>query len=71
MGELRRTLELVAKLKKELDEVPSINLTVSPDYLMVREVIMRALEDHPLIRAQVSAALIAAESRALPAGEDR
>ncbi len=68
MGELRRTLELVAKLKRELDEAPSINLTVSPDYLAVREVIMRALEDHPVIRAQVSAALMSAEARALPAG---
>jgi hypothetical protein len=69
MAELRRTLELVGRLKRELDEAPSINLTVSADYLMVREVIMTALEDHPLIRAKVSAALVAAEAKALPAGD--
>jgi hypothetical protein len=69
MGELRRTLELVAKLKRELDEIPSINLTISPDYIQVRMVIMRALDDHPIVRAKVSAALIAHEAKALSAGD--
>jgi hypothetical protein len=69
MSELRRTLELIGKLKKELDEAPSINLTVSADYIELRQVILTALEDHPLVRAQVSAALIAHEAKSLPVGE--
>jgi hypothetical protein len=38
---------------------------VSPDYLAVRTVILRALEDHPVIRAQVSAALMAHEAKGI------
>jgi hypothetical protein len=64
MAELRRMLELVAKLKRELDEAPHLNLLVAPDYLGVRAVIMAALEDHPDVRAEVAAALTRYESAA-------
>jgi hypothetical protein len=61
MGELRRTLELVAKLKRELDESPQLNLLVAPDYLGVRAAIMAALDAYPEARAEVAARLAAYE----------
>ena len=45
--EVRGNLELLAKLLGELDERPVVNLTVSPEWLQLRAVIVGALEPHP------------------------
>jgi hypothetical protein len=54
--EARSNLELLAKLIGELDERPTVNVLVSPQWLELRAVIVAALEPHPeALRAVVSA----------------
>jgi hypothetical protein len=54
--EARGNLELLAKLLGELDDRPQINLTISPEWLELRAVIVTALEPHPeALRAVVGA----------------
>jgi hypothetical protein len=54
--EARSNLELLAKLLGELDERPVVNLSVSPEWLELRAVIVAALEPHPdALRAVVGA----------------
>ncbi len=54
--EARSNLELLAKLLGELDERPVVNLSVSPEWLELRAVIVGALEPHPqALRAVVGA----------------
>lgn len=67
IGELRRLLELVAKLKRELMEVPEVNVLVLPDFVLARRAIMAALDPFPEARAAVAHALAAFESGRLAA----
>jgi hypothetical protein len=54
--EARGNLELLAKLLGELDERPVVNLSVSPEWLELRAVIVTALGPHPeALRAVVGA----------------
>ena len=55
--EARGNLELLAKLLGELDERPVVNLTVSPEWLQLRAVIVGALEPHPEALGAVVGAL--------------
>ena len=55
--EARGNLELLAKLLGELDERPVVNLTVSPEWLELRTVIVAALEPHPAALRAVLGAL--------------
>jgi hypothetical protein len=55
--EARGNLELLAKLLGELDERPTVNVTVSPEWLELRTVIVGALEPHPAARESVLRAL--------------
>ncbi len=55
--EARGNLELLAKLLGELDERPVVNLTVSPQWLELRAVIVGALEPHPDALSAVVGAL--------------
>ena len=55
--EARGNLELLAKLLGELDERPTLNLNVSPEWLELRAVIVGALEPHPGARGAVLKAL--------------
>ncbi len=55
--EARSNLELLAKLLGELDERPVVNLTLSPEWLELRTVIVGALEPHPEARGAVLQAL--------------
>ena len=59
--EARGNLELLAKLLGELDERPMVNLTVSPEWLELRAVIVGALEPHPEALRTVVGALEGAE----------
>ena len=53
----RGNLELLAKLLGELDERPTLNISVSPQWLELRAVIVGALEPHPQARGAVLKAL--------------
>jgi hypothetical protein len=55
--EARGNLELLAKLLGELDERPVVNLTVSPEWLELRAVIVAALEPHEDARESVLRAI--------------
>jgi hypothetical protein len=55
--EARGNLELLAKLLGELDERPTLNVTVSPEWLELRTVIVGALEPHPQARESVVRAI--------------
>jgi hypothetical protein len=60
--EARGNLELLAKLLGELDDRPVVNLTISPEWLQLRAVIVGALEPHPEALSAVVGALEGAES---------
>ena len=55
--EARGCVELLAKLLGELDETPVVNITISPQWLSVRAVIVQALSDHPEAKRAVAQAL--------------
>lgn len=59
--ELVRIVELLAKLKGELDERPQVNLLVAPEWLAVRAALMTALAPHPEARTAVAERLVALE----------
>ena len=60
--EARACVELLAKLRGELDTRPQINLTLSGEWLQVRAVIIGALSDYPDARQNVARALMELES---------
>jgi hypothetical protein len=55
--EARGNLELLAKLLGELDERPTLNVTVSPEWLELRTVIVGALEPYSDARESVLRAI--------------
>ena len=60
LGQMRQSLELIARLTGELDERPVtqvLNISTSPDWLSLRSAILHALAGHPEARADVLAAL--------------
>jgi transposase-like protein len=57
ISQARGNLELLGKLARELDGRPVVNLTVSPEWLELRAVIVGALEPHPAAHRSVLRAL--------------
>jgi hypothetical protein len=55
--EARGNLELLAKLLGELDERPVVNLTIAPEWLELRAIIVQALAPHPAASQDVLRAL--------------
>lgn len=55
--ELIRIAELQAKLAGQLSEAPTVNVTLSPDWVALRTAILGALTLHPDARIAVAAAL--------------
>ena len=55
--EARGNLELLARLLGELKEGPTVNVLVSPAWLSLRTVILRALEGFPEARLKLSQTL--------------
>ena len=53
ISQARSNLELLGKLAGELDERPVVNLSVSPEWLELRTVIVGALEPHPAAHTAV------------------
>jgi len=61
-AEARNDLELLGKLVGKLESAPSFNLTISPVWVQVRAVILRALEPFPEARLAVSHALVTVDT---------
>jgi hypothetical protein len=59
--ELVRIVELLARLRGELQEAPVINLLVSPEWLTVRAALLAALLPYPEARIAVAERLLALE----------
>ena len=59
LGEIRNSLELLAKLAGQLRESPTINILVSTEWGRVRGAVIIALAPFPEARAAVSQALLA------------
>jgi hypothetical protein len=58
---IQRQLELQAKLLGELQSGPVVNVTVSPEWLTLRAVVIAALHPYPDAAQAVSRALTAGE----------
>jgi hypothetical protein len=54
---VERQITLQAKLLGELDERPQVNIHMSQEYIEVRTILMRALDDFPEARAAAAMAL--------------
>lgn len=59
--EARGCLELLAKLMGELNDAPIINVTLAPQWIQVRGLLLEALAPYPDARASVAAALVLME----------
>src|SRR5215212_4900985 len=57
ISQARGNLELLGKLAGELDERPVTNVSISPEWLELRAVIVGALEPHPGAREAILRAL--------------
>ena len=55
--EMRRNLELIGEVTKELDRTPTLNVRLSPEWLELRALIVGALEPHPEAKAAVLVAV--------------
>ncbi len=60
--EARGCIELLAKLMGELSDAPTVNITISPQWLHVRAVVVQTLEPFPEARHAVAAALAQLEA---------
>lgn len=54
---IHRQIELQARLLGELQEGPTVNVLVAPEWQQIRQVILVALEPHPAARTAVVEAL--------------
>lgn len=59
--EVRGCLELLAKLRGELDERPQVNIVLSPQWHLVRAALLEALLPYPQARAAVASRLMSLE----------
>jgi hypothetical protein len=57
MGQIRGCLELCAKLAGQIQESTVINIVNQPEWAIVQNVLMLALEEHPAARIAVAKAL--------------
>jgi len=57
ISEMRRTLELIGEVTKELNRTPTLNLSLHPEYVEARTLIIQSLEPYPEARQAVVRAL--------------
>jgi hypothetical protein len=57
ISEMRRNLELIGEITKELDRKPTLNLSTNPEWLSIRAVLVGSLEGHPEARERLLKAL--------------
>ena len=60
--ELRATLELIGRLRRELDDRPQVNVLVLPEWHQVRQAMLGALAAFPEARAAVAHKLLELEA---------
>lgn len=60
--EARSNLELLAKLVGELDDSPTVNVLVSPQWIEVRAVLLETLSPYPRARSAVAGELLKLEA---------
>ena len=60
-AEARKDLELLAKLLGELQQEGTVNISISPEWLTLRAVVIQALHPYPEAAQAVSRALTAGE----------
>jgi hypothetical protein len=60
---IQRQIELQAKLLGELDERPTINVLVTPEWHQVRALLLTTLQPYPDARTAVAGALVTLESK--------
>lgn len=60
--EARSNLELLAKLLGELDDSPTVNVLISPQWIQIRTVLLEALAIYPEARSAVAAELLKLEA---------
>jgi hypothetical protein len=65
---VQRQIELQAKLLGELDERPTVNVLVAPEWLVVRATLLDVLRDYPDARQAVAARLVALDGPGGPRG---
>jgi len=64
--ELMRIIELLAKLRGELDERPQVNVLVLPEWRMAQAALLGALEPYPDARVAAALALESIDGSVLP-----
>jgi len=62
IGEARRNLELIGEVTRELNRTPTLNLTLNPEWIELRTVIVAALDSHPDARETVLRAIRSADN---------
>jgi hypothetical protein len=60
--EMRRNLELIGEVTKELNRQPTLNLALNPEYIELRTAILAAVEPHPEAAASISRAMLELEN---------
>src|SRR5215207_5674348 len=55
--EMRRNLELIGEVTKELNRTPTLNLALNPEYIELRTAILAAVGPHPEAAASISRAM--------------
>jgi len=59
--EMRRNLELIGEVTKELNRTPTLNLVSNPEYIEVRNAIVLAVEQYPEAAQAISRAMLEIE----------
>src|SRR5215217_3462598 len=60
--EMRRNLELIGEVTKEINRTPTLNLHLNPQYIAVRTAIVQAVDPYPEAREAISRAMLELES---------
>jgi hypothetical protein len=60
--ECRHTLSLLGEVAQELSRTPTFNLTLSPEYIEMRTILVSTLEHYPEARLAVADALASVEA---------
>jgi hypothetical protein len=62
--EMRRNLELIGEVTKELNRTPTVNLHLSPEWMELRALIVQAVSPYPAARESVLRAIRGADNGA-------
>jgi len=57
IAEMRKNFELIGELRRELNRTPTLNLSLNPEYIEIRTLIVQALGPYPDARDAVVRAL--------------